>query len=120
MNVNYIWPYLSQDDLNELEKTKSRFLKIVLSLKKTISSRFTYELVETDLYENDLNHKYNLPDTAAYDDFMEQQIVNFSQINSKFFETPVFHDYLIGKMLILRIDTCLLDMLVMAFTTSGL
>jgi hypothetical protein len=53
---------------------------------------FKYEL-ETDLFVNDLRQKYNLPDTAAIDDFMEQKIVNFSQINSKFYETPAFNDY---------------------------
>jgi hypothetical protein len=40
---------------------------------------------------NDLKQKYNLPDTAAYDDFMEQKIVNFSQLNSKFYKTPAFN-----------------------------
>jgi hypothetical protein len=66
-------------------------LKIVLSLKKSI--RFTYyELVETDLFVNDLKLMYNLADTAAYDDFMEQKIVNFSQINSKYYETLAFND----------------------------
>jgi hypothetical protein len=57
-----------------------------------LRSRFTYEFVETDLFVNDLKQKYNLPDTAAYDDFMEQKIVNFSQINSKCYETQAFND----------------------------
>jgi hypothetical protein len=30
---------------------------------------------------------------AAYDDFTEQKIVNFSQIISKFYETPAFNDF---------------------------
>jgi hypothetical protein len=67
-------------------------------------------------FVNDLKLKYNLPDTAAYD-FMTQKIVNFSQINSKFYEAQAFNESN-WKMLILKIDTCLLDMLVMAFTTK--
>jgi hypothetical protein len=36
---------------------------------------------------NDIKQKYNLPDTAAYDEFMEKKVVNFSQIDPKFYET---------------------------------
>jgi Reverse transcriptase (RNA-dependent DNA polymerase) len=90
--IEAIWPYLSKNDLNNLEKAKSRFLKRVLSMDKTLRSRFTYELAETDLFVNDLKCKYNLSDTTAYDEFMEQKIVNFSQIDPDFYETPAFSD----------------------------
>jgi hypothetical protein len=46
--IEAIWPYFSVDDLNNLEKTKSRYLKRVLSMDKTERSRLTYELIETD------------------------------------------------------------------------
>jgi hypothetical protein len=61
-------------------------------MDKTLRSRLTYELVETDLFVNDLKCKYKLPDTVAYNDFMEQKIVNFSQIDPEFYETPAFSD----------------------------
>jgi hypothetical protein len=73
--------------------------------------------VETDLLANDLKQKYNLPGTAAYDDFMKQKIVNFSKIISNFIKLQHLI-ILIGKMLIPRIDTCLLGTLAMAFTTK--
>jgi hypothetical protein len=90
--IEAIWPYLSSNDLNNLEKAKSRFLKRVLSMDKKLKSRFTYELVETDLFVNDLKYKYNLPDTEEYDKFMIKKIVNFSQIDPNFYETPAFSD----------------------------
>jgi hypothetical protein len=90
--IEAIWPYLSVTDLNCLEKTKSRFLKRVLSLSKHTKSRFTYELTETDLFMNDLKNKYNLPETLAYDKFIEQKLVNFAEIHPDFYETPAFLD----------------------------
>jgi hypothetical protein len=91
--IEAIWPYLSCDDLNNLEKAKSRFLKRVLSVSKYTKSRFTYELTETDLFVNDLKMKYKLIDTVAYDKFIEQKIINFSLIDPLFYETPAFNDF---------------------------
>jgi hypothetical protein len=84
--IEAIWRYLSKNDLNNLEKANSRFLKRVLSMDKTLRSKFTYELVETDLFVHDLKREYNLPDTAAYDEIMEQKN-HKSKIDPNFYET---------------------------------
>jgi hypothetical protein len=90
--IEAIWSYLTINDLNNLEEPKSRFLKRVLSIEKKRKSRFTYQLVETDLLANDLKYKYNLPDTDEYDKVMVKEIVNFSQIYNNFLKTLAFSD----------------------------
>jgi hypothetical protein len=62
----------------------------LLSLSKTTKSRLTYELVECDLFVNDLKLQFNLPDSKAYDNFMEQKIVNISEIDPEFYDAPAF------------------------------
>jgi hypothetical protein len=83
-----IWPFLTTADLFKLETVKSRFLKRVLSLSKYTKSRFVYELIETDLFVNDLKSKFSLSDTSDYDKFMEQKLITFSEIDPDFYLTP--------------------------------
>jgi len=67
---------------------KSKFLQRVLSLSKYTKSRFVYDLIETDLFVNDLKSKLFLPDTSEYDKFMEQKLITFLEIDLDFYLTP--------------------------------
>jgi len=74
-------------DIFKLETVKSRFLKRVLSLSKYTKSTYVYELIETDLFVNDLISKFSLPDTSEYDKFMVQKLITFSEIDPDFYLT---------------------------------
>jgi hypothetical protein len=49
---------------------KRKNLIEVISLRKTLKSRFTFDVVETDIFENNLKQKYNVPDAAVFDEFI--------------------------------------------------
>jgi Reverse transcriptase (RNA-dependent DNA polymerase)/Endonuclease-reverse transcriptase len=85
--IEIIWPYLTIQDLENIERVKTRYLKRVLGLSKYIRSRFVYELVDTDLFVSDLKLKFSLPETEAYKKFHEQKSMNKLSIIDEFYET---------------------------------
>jgi len=58
-----LWPFLSKNDLEKLERVITRYLKKVLGLSKFNWSRYVYELVDADLFVSDfidLKEKFSL------------------------------------------------------------
>jgi hypothetical protein len=90
--IEAIWPYLSVNDLNKLETAKSRFLKRLLSVKKTLKSRFTYQLADCDLFVSDLVIRYKLPTNEKYETFVAQHLCYSSTIENEFYDTPAMID----------------------------
>lgn len=90
--IEILWNYLDKNDLYKLESVKSRFLKKLLSLSKYTKSRFTYKLVETDLFINDLMNRFSLnsDDNKDYDKFKQQKEFAFWEIDAQFYDTPAF------------------------------
>lgn len=85
--IEITWPHLTKLDFENLERVKTRYLKRVLGLSKYIRSRFVYELVDTDLFVNDLKQKFDLPETDAYVKFYEEKCMNKLQIRDEFYDT---------------------------------
>jgi Reverse transcriptase (RNA-dependent DNA polymerase) len=86
--IEIVWENLNKEDLYNLETVKSRFLKKVLGLSKYTKSRFTYKLANTDFFVNDLRKRFSLPNTPAYEKFLENKIFAQNQINPDFYTTP--------------------------------
>jgi hypothetical protein len=90
--IEAIWPYLTTADLHTLEKAKTRFLKKALCLSKFIKSRYVYELADTGLFVDDLLHKYNLPETESYTQFITNKSYSSTDFDLKFYDTPAMVD----------------------------
>lgn len=102
--IEIIWPYLSKNDFEKLEKTKSRYIKQLLGLSKVNYSRYVYEITDTDLFVHDLKLKYNLSDSNAFEKFFEGMLVKKTNIRTNFhdklqtinqnvqWKTPCFSD----------------------------
>jgi hypothetical protein len=84
--LDAIWPFLSSNDLEKLEKVKSRYFKRVLGLSKINLSRYTYEILDTDLFVNDLKIKFKLSDTKSYEKFFEAMLIKKTEVRDEFYE----------------------------------
>jgi hypothetical protein len=84
--IEVIWPFLSKNDLEKLERVKTRYLKKVLGLSKFNWSRYVYELVDTDLFVSDLKEKFSLSESKSYENFYEAKLVNKTNIRDVFYE----------------------------------
>jgi hypothetical protein len=58
--IEVVWPFLSKNDLEKLERVKTRYLKKVLGWSKFSWSRYVYELVDADLFVSDFSDSNNL------------------------------------------------------------
>jgi hypothetical protein len=84
--IEVIWPFLSSNDLENLEKVKSRYFKRVLRLSKINKSRYIYEILDTDPFVTDLKIKFKLTDTKSYEKFFEAMLVKKTEIRDDFYE----------------------------------
>jgi len=84
-----IWEYLSPTQLSSLDKVKPTYLKRVLSLARNTKNRLVYLMSGTDTFIEQLQRVLKLPQTPAFNEFLNKQSEKFAMIDADFFVTPV-------------------------------
>lgn len=77
---------INNNNINKLETVKSRYFKRVLGLSKITQSRYIYELLDTDLFIDDLKNKFKLRDTNAYEKFFEAMLIKKTEVRDEFYD----------------------------------
>jgi hypothetical protein len=67
------WKYPSKSDYHVLEQGKDCFVRKLLSVDKSTRTRFTYSLVNCNLFVAELKRRFHLPDTTEYLKFYRQR-----------------------------------------------
>jgi hypothetical protein len=87
-----IWQYLTEAQLHQLDKIKARYLKLAMGVSMTSRNRHAYLLCETNTFVEDLQARFNLPRTAAYESFIVAQEQKMAEIDPEFLLTPAMTD----------------------------
>ena len=82
------WPHLTIRNLEEMDKIKATFLKRCLKVAKTTRSRLAYALCREPSFIEDLRNTFNLDDTPAYNEFVEQHRQKQAEISDAFRQSP--------------------------------
>jgi len=90
--IQTVWPYLSLEDLKAMERIKATFLKRMLSLHISTKNRYTYLLVGTPLFLEELVRRFNLPHTLEYQSTLQIQEEKFGDIEADFYAVPAMHE----------------------------
>lgn len=85
--IELIWPYLTLSDFRKIESVKSLFLKRILSVSKFTPSRLVYKLAATDYFVKEIQHKYNLPKTPSFDNFVGEREEKERAVDFEFYFT---------------------------------
>jgi hypothetical protein len=85
--MEIIWNHLTKRNLTDIEKVKSAFLKRAMCLSKYTPSRLTYVLARETYAIEDIRHKLLLPNTAAYDDLLQELKAKRKEIRLQFYGT---------------------------------
>jgi hypothetical protein len=90
--IEVIWKHLSKDDFLSLERGKASFVRKLLSVSKSTRTRFTYSLVNCNLFVEELKHRFHLPDTPAYLKFYRERELELETLPRDFFTVDAFHN----------------------------
>lgn len=88
--LELVWEKLTIQDLERIEKVKSRFLKCALRVGKYAPSRLAYELAKETFYIEDL--RLNLPSTGASNKLLERRKAKRAEIDIDFYGTTAMTD----------------------------
>jgi hypothetical protein len=88
--IQNIWQHLTLSDFRCIEKVKGLFLRRLLNIAWNSRSNLTYCMVECPLFVEELKHKFNLPDTPAYNKFYEQRLCELSTVPDEFYTLDIF------------------------------
>jgi hypothetical protein len=85
--IEIIWNHLTKSNLTDKERVKLTFLKRAMCLSKYTPSRLTYVLARETYAIEDICHKLLLPNTAAYDDLLQELNAQRKEIRLEFYCT---------------------------------
>jgi len=88
--IEAIWKYLTLSDFRIIEKVKGCFIRKLLSVDKSSRSKFTYSLVNSKLFVEELKQKFNLPETPAFLKFYDQRLNELNTLPDNFFAIDAF------------------------------
>lgn len=85
--VQVIWPFLTRRNFQELDKIKAAYLKRVLKVHRLSPNRLVYLIAGTPLFIEDLQRRYNLPRTRAFQEYLEEWEGKLAEVHPLFFQT---------------------------------
>lgn len=85
--IRAVWEDLTVANLRELEKTKSMFVKRVLSVSRTARTRLAYQLAGCEYLIQDIIRTFRLPITPAASTYLDEVAVKLAAIPSDFYHT---------------------------------
>jgi hypothetical protein len=85
--IQVTWSKLKISDLDKLEAVKASFLKRAMKLSKYTKTRLAYLLANCDFFVTELKTQFGLPNTAAYESFLNSRTDKFGDIDPEFTST---------------------------------
>jgi uncharacterized protein (DUF2344 family) len=85
--IQVIWAKLKISDFDKIEAVKASFIKRAMNLSKYTKTRLAYLLVNCDFFVCELKNQFDLPSTAAYENFLKARTDKFGDIDPDFLNT---------------------------------